>query len=813
MVLGEDPGRLDPLSNTSSLVLTLLWFVVAVGWAAWRAWYRQEGWRGSAVEVGLLAVVALVFTSAAVAARYQHPAWLVAWEWAGLLVAFSLVRQLARTADDNQGLLAALLATGVSLSAYALYQYAVELPWLRAKFTVGQVQPESVAVLAGSPLAAFPANLPWAALAQGAGDEVPVAANLAKLQQALAEQNWQTGGDLAYLEQLARRMQEDNVFATFAHPNTFAGYLSLLLPLAVGWALTRQKEKGKRKKEEEPRPGPAPNPPAQDVPVPFSFFLFPFAFCLVTFLAAALWLTHSRGALLATLVAGLALVGVLWHRFLWKQKLWVGVVLAGAAAAGLLAWQHGWTSSAFGKDPRTAGYRLDYWAATWAMIRDHPWWGVGPGNFSRYYPRYMLPTAVEKVKDPHNFLLEMWATCGLFTALALLATLAAFFARVLREGSAGSPPVPPSASPQPLAEKRLMEFYLAGMAGLILGFVLRVAGLSADEILILGLVSAALSVVWFAGFAVFAAIPWAGPARALVLAAGVAAVLLNWTVSGGVSFPSLAQPLWVVAALALNVGAPSAEPGAPAGAGALRFALRAPALARYLPLCVLLGLCWVYFVLVFYPVVSGAGWLQEASRHYPLWEKKLQRDWLGQLGQDLPPPEKLRVAAAAGAYLRKNILQPLDKAVAEDPFDAYPLLELARWHGELWKFNPNLEIRRQALGLADRALQLDPEGGEAYLTLYRLNVLFAQLADPQPTKLLYGHAAAALRQVVDRDPTDVQLRYRLAEVLFQADLGVEARRQAEEALRLDRQATGPRRKLTDPQREQVRQWLRPPAGS
>src|SRR5436190_2242442 len=36
-VLGEDPGILAPLTDTSNLVLTLLWMVAAVGWAAWRA--------------------------------------------------------------------------------------------------------------------------------------------------------------------------------------------------------------------------------------------------------------------------------------------------------------------------------------------------------------------------------------------------------------------------------------------------------------------------------------------------------------------------------------------------------------------------------------------------------------------------------------------------------------------------------------------------------------------------------------------------------------------------------------------------------
>ena len=38
--------------------------------------------------------------------------------------------------------------------------------------------------------------------------------------------------------------------------------------------------------------------------------------------------------------------------------------------------------------------------------------GVGPGNFQQTYPAYKLPQASESVADPHNFLLEVWATAG-----------------------------------------------------------------------------------------------------------------------------------------------------------------------------------------------------------------------------------------------------------------------------------------------------------------------------------------------------------------------------------------------------------------
>src|SRR6266542_2782447 len=76
-VLGEDPGILLALTDTSNLVLTLLWIVAAVGWASWRAWSGRGAWYGGFVEAGLLAAVVLVFVGAASVARYKYPAQLI----------------------------------------------------------------------------------------------------------------------------------------------------------------------------------------------------------------------------------------------------------------------------------------------------------------------------------------------------------------------------------------------------------------------------------------------------------------------------------------------------------------------------------------------------------------------------------------------------------------------------------------------------------------------------------------------------------------------------------------------------------------
>src|SRR5262245_8698783 len=132
-ILGEDPGIVAALTDTSNLVITLLWIVAAVGWASWRAWSGRGAWYGGVVEAGLLATVVLVFTGAASVARYKHPAQLIGWEWLVLFLALFLVRQLAVTDEDRRGLLTAALATVVVLSGYRLYQSATEKPEARDK--------------------------------------------------------------------------------------------------------------------------------------------------------------------------------------------------------------------------------------------------------------------------------------------------------------------------------------------------------------------------------------------------------------------------------------------------------------------------------------------------------------------------------------------------------------------------------------------------------------------------------------------------------------------------------------------------------
>src|SRR5262249_2918534 len=155
------------------------------------------------------------------------------------------------------------------------------------------------------------------------------------------------------------------------------------------------------------------------------FGLYAFlAICVVV--AVCLYLTRSRTAWLATGLGIAAAIAVNWN--LWQRARWL-VISASAVAvlAVALLVLAAFCVVHFGPLNNAAQsllYRMEYWYSTDQLIVDSPLLGTGPGNFQEYYQTYKQPQASETVADPHNFILEIWATAGT-PAAVLLFVLAA----------------------------------------------------------------------------------------------------------------------------------------------------------------------------------------------------------------------------------------------------------------------------------------------------------------------------------------------------------------------------------------------------
>jgi hypothetical protein len=69
-----------------------------------------------------------------------------------------------------------------------------------------------------------------------------------------------------------------------------------------------------------------------------------------------------------------------------------------------------------------AGNRYDYWRIAWLLWKEHPFLGVGAGNYPR--PYYELRTTTEDIEQPHSVELQALSELGLLGALLLACFIA-----------------------------------------------------------------------------------------------------------------------------------------------------------------------------------------------------------------------------------------------------------------------------------------------------------------------------------------------------------------------------------------------------
>ncbi|HKI37068.1 MAG TPA: O-antigen ligase family protein [Gemmataceae bacterium] len=780
LVPGEDVGLLEPGANPMGLAVPLLWLCGLATWAAWRIWSGQLDWYGGLVDAGLLVVVLFSFLGTVAVASYQHPAWVVSWEWAGLLAAFFLVRQLARSPSDQRGLLAVLLATGVSLAAQAVYQHArpdpgrAPLPGLTGD-ELPRRRCEVLAVLGNTPQNPFPATLSLPALCAATSTSDPT------LFERIAVKNNvrpETGGPALPLP--LRPPPPRPPAATFTDESNLAGCLALLLPALAGCVLAAWL-------------GGAPR------------WQLGVAVGCALLTALALWLTQDRSSILPCLLVGAAASLLAWRYYSSSPagsagpspRLLLALALAGAAGLLLLAFLLRQRGGAALADLTRE------WSAASAMIGDHFWFGVGPGNYGRHYPQYMAATAPAFARQPDNFALEVWATLGLPAFLALAVALVTFFRRTLSFVPSGAAALVgdenPSGSPQPATadedEAPRWEFYEGGMIGLLAGFLFRALSASPDAIIEEAVAAGTRAFVWFAVFALVQGIRWSGATRVLACTAGLAALLLHLAVAGGFSVPGVAQPLWIMAALALN-GLPESP---------LSFGRQY--LGRVLPLALACAAALFFILQLFQPLTAGASRNRSALATA---QKYLDvRSGVFPSREDGKPEHIGNVAEAL-----KHIISDPDRetglylAVQADPGNARYYVDAANWYGNFYDASPltrdsegQSNYLRGALGYARDAQKLDPRGEAGYLAEARALHLVA-LRDPNPAARAKaaGEEPQPLLKSIAYRPNDAQLHYRLAVALYGADQGLRAKDHAERALKLDAPALPPGRRLTEAQR-------------
>ena len=406
----------------------------------------------------------------------------MAWEWIGLGLVFFLARQLIVTPREKRCVVAILIALAVVLSAFGLYQIEVTLPAERAAYADN---PDETLRSVGQ---WFPLGSPER-------------------------------------ERFEARLASPEPLATFALTNSLAGFLApwFIVALGVAWNIFENRKLATNNAATVAR-----------------YLVLAAGIAL---LLICLLLTRSRSAYLAVAMGFLLLplvVHVRRRSMPWKWLAAAGILLL--LSLGALTTFGVGERSLLSDASKSLDFRFEYWEATLDMISAYPIFGVGPGEFQNYYTSFKLPEASEEIRDPHNFLLEVWATGGTLAFFALVAILAGFVSLVwdLKNGDESAAAAQSSDDCWLLVLGAAAGFPLAYLAGMPFGFTLSV------EQFAIGMIfgGALLAALW----------PWIlrGELAPRVLTAGALVLAIHLLAAGGIAYPGVAGTFWLLIAMTMN---------------------------------------------------------------------------------------------------------------------------------------------------------------------------------------------------------------------------------------------------------------------
>ncbi len=459
-------------------------------------------------------------------------------------------------------------------------------------------------------------------------------------------------------------------------------------------------------------------------------------------------LTKSKGAIIGLLFASLAL-GLYYSRGRWlaahKKVILAACVLLTVAAAATIMW-YGLTHNRLpGGNPMLV--RWQYWHATGRMIADHPFAGVGPGNFATFYTHYKPPAALESVADPHNFVLSLLAQFGPLGLLAFVAAIALPLYRITQpRGPAITPPASSGRESKALVplllgaacatllivRPLLMPANITGAAPAVLLYVTFAFYIAPAAVFLIGFFMAAgsfRSQHKNAGKAAGPDQPAADRAVPILFCA-VLAVAVHNLIDFAVFEPPVFTTLWAIIAclIAAHHNRRNTRP----------VALR-PAPAVRIPLVLLcIAVAWAYFQYAFLPAADATDKMARA-----------------------------RQAVFAGNFdIAHSLLQA---AAQDDPLNPDPPATNARISLQNYEWSQSQD--RDLLLRAERSLQTAIDRDPAsYKNYERLTETYCRLAeiptDREPSDWL-EKAMDSARKAVERYPGCARLHLDLAQVAEQ----------------------------------------------
>jgi hypothetical protein len=297
-------------------------------------------------------------------------------EWAGLFVAWRILRHLSLDRLQAEQILQVVATISVGLAVMGIWQHHVFYPeqaaWYqgeRSRLDKALAEPGGTGLFRVSEI-----------VARFQSKGIPLEGTERVL--------WEN-----------RLLSSSEPFATFSLANTLAGVLATSLVFVVGQAVA-----------------------ARSFRKPSNVAAFIVALIQATVILYCLVLTKSRSAWAAA-VLGIGIMAMCRLRTSAAKKIlqwsflgsaFVGLIVAIAAFSGALDKEVIYESS------RSLQFRLFYWTGAIETIKEAPLTGAGPGNFRQVYLKHKADESSEEIRDPHNFLLESWSAGGILGFFGLL---------------------------------------------------------------------------------------------------------------------------------------------------------------------------------------------------------------------------------------------------------------------------------------------------------------------------------------------------------------------------------------------------------
>ncbi|MEX2168479.1 MAG: O-antigen ligase family protein [Pirellulales bacterium] len=472
---------------------------------------------------------------------------------------------------------------------------------------------------------------------------------------------------------------------------------------------------------------------------------------------STLVLTGSRTAILAaaagmTGICTLRAMKVAHRRSLFKV---VAVFMAFAGCSAILAFQGGMGRDALNGAARSFAFRVEYWQATLRMIADRPLLGGGPGQFQNLYTRYKLPAASEEIQDPHNWLLEVTATAGIPAGILVCLLLMAIAWRIAR-------PLATLEMKSELEGSNRLEPFIGAACGLVLGLVLAFTNGFSPSLRQLALIAVGIGAVWWV------LRPWlrSGKLEPIAVLIAVAALLLNLTASGGIGYPSIAETLWLLAAIGLRFKGGRRD--------AVLISADHRVLARTALIIAALALFVAAYATSYRPVTTSRAWLSRAD------------------------------AAFLSGQLREQAAA-VEAAAAADRWSADAARRLLALRLAEFQQNPRAEQRESLTGAVHRMLSLAPRNSGAWRYASEVALaVYRQSGERHYFELAIAH----LRRAIERYPASPALYSQLANLLNENGARSAATDAAKEALHLDelmRAAGHADRRLNEEEQKKLRE--------